>query len=273
MDDLQRVAAAEAEKHSAASWDAVEADCIQSAIEFLADNYLHHPEDPAKTVFQAEADYVAPEALAVMGPPSDLCGTEIGQQIEERLGPEWMLAVTAHLLSVPGTGSLLAWAEQERHRLHLDSLATAVLWDHSSTLGLSDSWSEKVLHIISNLGEMTVAQVLAADNGAAFLRANAERMKQSQLDKARNEQAVQARQFYNEIKARFLLAGGLDDRTLQMGDLDAVSQAVTTLGWTRRQQAMFADGAPRKSMSNNLRGLMRQKFLGSATRTSAPAAP
>lgn len=267
MDNLEKIAAQEAEKHSAASWAAVEADCIQSAIEFLADEYLHHPEDPAKTVFQVEADYVAPEARAVMGRPSDLWGTEIGQQIEERLGPEWMSAVAAHLLSLPGTGSLVEWAEKERHRLHLDSLVEAVLWDGSSTLGLSDLWSEKVLHVINSLGEMTVAQVLAADNGAASLRAKAGRLQQSRTDKAKNAQAALARQFYNENKAHFLMAGGLEDRILQIADLDAVRQAVKTLGWTRPQLIMFADGAPRRSLSNKLRRYMREKSLGTATGT------
>lgn len=269
MDDLAKAAAAEAEKHSSVSWAALEADCIQSAIEYLADDFLHHPGDPTETVFEAEANVLAPEALAVMGPPSDLCDTEIGMQIAERLGPEWMLAVTEHLLSLPGTGSLVEWAEQERRRLHLDSLAKAVLWDDSSTLQLSDLWSEKVLSIISNLGDMTVARVLAADNGAAFLRVKAGRLKQSRIDKARNEHIAQSRQFYKETRARFLMAGGLEDRILQIGDLDAVKQAVRTLGWTRTQLIMFADGAPRKSLSNKLRGSMRQKSLGTAARKSS----
>lgn len=269
MDDLEKVAAGEAANQSAVAWAALEADCIQSAIEFLADYFLHHHGDPTDTVFEAEADDLDSEALAVLGPPPDLSDTEIGLQIADQLGPEWMLAVTEHLLSLPGTGSLMAWAEQERHRLHLDSLAEAVLWDNSSKLHLSDLWSEKVLHIISNLGEMTIAQVLAADNGAAFLRAKAGRLQQSRVDKAKNEQAALARQFYNENKEHFLMASALEDRILQIGDLDAVRQAVKTLGWTRPQLIMFADGAPRKSLSNKLRGYMRQKSLGTATRKSS----
>lgn len=273
MGDLTKAAAAEAQTHEAESWAAVEPACKQSAVEFLADYYLHHPEDPAKTVFQVEAKYCDPEAVAVLGPPADLFSTEVGHQLEERLALGWMTAAAEHLLSVKGTGSLLAWAEQERHRLRLDSLAAAILADDPSTLGLADLWREKAWQTIGDLGKMTVGQVLAADNGAAALRMKSEGLKQSRMDRARNEQSAQARRFYNENVARFLLAAGLEDRLLHMENLDAVRQAVRALGWTRHEQAMFADGAPRKAMSNSIRGLMRQRSLGSVPTPSKPTAP
>ncbi len=72
-----------------------------------------------------------------------------------------------------------------------------------------------------------------------------------------------SQQFYREYKEDLLYAAGLGSRPIEAGDRAAIERAFTALGWTRRQQLMFADGAPADSIFHTLRSELRKPQRGS----------
>ncbi|MFD1214910.1 hypothetical protein ACFQ36_23060, partial [Arthrobacter sp. GCM10027362] len=266
--DLKEAAAAEAREHLADALAAVEEACLRSAVEYLADFYLHSPEDPTDSVYDTaytmDLQYWGRDYPDL---PRSMWETSMGEDMEASLKPGWILALANQLLATPGAGSLRDWAGQEAGNPGGPADAAARLL--GSDPELNERTADAFVALINKAGRMTVRQVLESDKGGARRRAASRREEQNRPDKEEFQRLLRCQEFYRENKAAFLQACGLEDRRLGLDDRAAVEDGVGRLGWTLEQRVMFAEGAPRKALGSKLRGAMKQRGFGAVRQASA----
>lgn len=176
----------------------------------------------------------------------DLGGTDLGDQFDEEIAGEWILRIAEHLAAQPDAGHLLDWANARVavKGAWAETTLEAIIEDNGCELGVDEFTYDLRNNVINEVGRMTLAEIIALDEGGAARRLDAARDEQRAAYMAAAERKQAAQTFYEQQNAAFFDAVGVHGRKLEAADFPAVISAVHELGWSAEQRALFSEGAP-----------------------------